>query len=167
MVELKGLIAKFIKNITFKVESIEDDSSENAQVLRVKVSEQITVTGSQPLSNGGKMVWKDDVIYVGPDDIEAFQKGLKEDGTYEGSLKLDVSKPWTRMKNGKTEVTKSPKLWLRAVRFDKGGNELRNTTRQAANNAILALFNQPVGQSATNTVNEEVAVTAGEDDLGG
>jgi hypothetical protein len=143
-VEFKGALAKLLKFVTFGVLAVEDDSSENTQVAKITMAEPLTVRGSNPLPNGGTMNHTDNIIYVAADDIAEFEKGCTEnpDGTvtYKGAMKLDVSKPKVRQVNGKVEVTQGPKLWLVSVPFNRRGASLRTTTRDAAREAIIALF---------------------------
>lgn len=149
-VEFKGALANLVKKTEFVVVSVEDESSEENDVLRIEIKDKITVTGSNPLPNGGAMRHEDNIIYVAGEDVSLFQKGCQEvDGQtiYSGSLKMDVSKPKFRTNNGVTEVVKAAKLWLTSVKFNKKGNALRADSRDAGRNALLKLFGQPVQET--------------------
>lgn len=164
MVEFKGALANLIKKVSFVVVNVEDESSEETDVLRVEIAEELTITGSNPLDNGEKMIHKDNVVYVAGDDIEAFQNALKPTDVegeflYEGNLKLDVSKPKFRVVNGEVKITKSPKLWLVSVKFNKRGNALRNDTQAKGRNAILKLFGQKVPDETTGATTPEVTAS--------
>jgi hypothetical protein len=100
MVNLSGKLAGLIKKVKFEVVGVEDESSENAQVIRVEMAEEMEATGSNTLPNGGAMKYKSSTIFVGPDDIQAFEDGLTTEGEgedqktfYEGALKLTYPSP--------------------------------------------------------------------------
>lgn len=174
MVEFKGALAKLVKKTEFEVLNVEDESSEQNNVLRIEIAEKIKVTGSNPLPNGAPMVHAEAVIWVAGNDVETFMSGVTEkDGKtfYSGDLKLDVSKPKTKMENGAAVITKPARLWLTAVKFNKRGNELRSESRDAGKNAILKLFGQAVVDaiatpSRTSVAAQALEVTAEEEPTG-
>lgn len=158
-VELKGL-GGFIKKTLLNIVSIEDDSSENTQVLKITLAEKKRVRGSLPLDNGKPCMWEDSVMYIAQPndelegDITLFLKGIQnkkddddnfipnEDGyiRYEGTMKEDVAKPKIRIVGGVEKVIKEPRLWLRSVSFAKGGQALSQDTRAKQGTAIANLF---------------------------
>lgn len=170
MVEMNGLLAKVAKVTKFVVLSTEDDSSENSDVLKVEIAHPLRVTSSIPFNQGKEVTIEKSVIYVGQDNIAAFKEGLQEeDGqiVYTGSLKLDVSKPKTRVgRDGKAEITQGSRIWLTATRFNRMGAKSSSDRRQASISAIAQLFGQ--ASEALNDIvdNGGVEVTL-EENVGG
>ena len=137
-------LKKFLKQTKLVILSIEDDSSENTKVLKLTLAEPITAVGSNVTDSGAEMKLANvTTVYVAAEDIDKFMETAEEEGdnvTYEGSMKLDVSRPNGRIVNGAFQITKPSKVFLTAVAFNKRGNGLRQDRTAALSAAIAGIF---------------------------
>lgn len=175
MVQL-GKLGSLVKKATLVIIGIEEENTTNTQVLRIELGEEVTATGSIPLSDGTNPKRTDKFVFIGqPNDqnegaISKFMAELpadfedqlaKGDGVkVETTLKMDVAKP--KVRNGK--VVKGPQIWLTEARFANGAATLINSTRESNNNTILKLFGRPVATTnapAAENVAAEVTADGG------
>lgn len=162
----KSKFAKLLKKLTLVVESVEDDSSEENQVLIINLKEPIKeIKSSIPLPSGQPIVLRNvKQLKVAADNILAFEAGFDEEKlTYEGPMKLDVAKPRLINRNGRMEVVKAPQAWLVSTYYNRSGETLRRSTRDAASKALDTLFGNPAPE-APETAPAIVVEMAGGDE---
>jgi hypothetical protein len=153
-------LKKFIKKTDLVISAVEDDSSENTQILKLTLAEKVpSIKGSNPTDQGQDMVLREvETVYIaGDDDIEAFKKDADLDEasgiiSYKGPMKLDVSKPNGRFVNNVFVITKPAKAWLTSVGFNKRGAGLRSD-RQSGLSAAVAKFFTDQGAAAPQPQN--------------
>lgn len=163
-------LKKFLKQTKLVILSIEDDSSEETKVLKLTLAEPTTAIGSNVTDTGAEMkLLNVTTVYVAADDIEKFMATAEEDGdiiNYEGSMKLDVSRPNGRLVNGVFAITKPSKAFLTSVAFNKRGNGLRADRTAALSAAIAGIFGK-VGENGAFIAPADVAKAAPALNLGG
>ncbi len=102
-----------------------------------------------------------DQIQIVAEDVTAFMTAVNEDGTYKGTLKLDVAKPQTRNVAGKIEVVKAPRIFLTATPFSQRKNSFTADNRNASREAISRLFGKDAQASQTPAAKPATSVKDG------
>jgi hypothetical protein len=144
-------LMKFSKSTELGITLIEDDSSGSGdqnddagtEVKILHLQTEVTAVGSIPTPDGGEMRAKGKKVYVAGPNIDKMLEGLTEkDGVlvYNGPMHLDVSKPRIRMNNGQATVTRPSRIFLTAVKFSRGGTQLRQEQATQLNSLINTMF---------------------------
>lgn len=100
---------------------------------------------------GNKIVVSRNEVKVNENDWETFLEGYDDaNGTYEGLLEFDVSKPKFKTgPGGKMVVDEGAAIWLVSKRFKNRGRTLQNDRRNAMADAMKAIFG--AGAASTTT----------------
>lgn len=164
------LMKKFIKQTTLIIDSVEDDSSENTQMLKLNLKEVIPqIKGSNVVGETGMDLIVREVtsLLVAGDDVEKFWENCEQEGDilkYTGPMKLDVSKPNGRVNNrtGEFEMTKPARAWLTVTAFNRKGAGLIADKQKALGEALVKLFggNQTAAAAAVTTAKTITPVSA-------
>ena len=133
-----------IKKTTFVVSEIEEDAGVNSDTAVLKLETPLVGVFSRNFvdEKGNPIKVDAEEVRVSQEDWEDFKKGYNDaDGTYEGQLKLDVSKPKGQMQaDGSFKITQGARVWLVSVPFHKRGQALRQGRQTAMADALKAIF---------------------------
>lgn len=146
-----AVAGKFVKTTLLKILHMEDDSSENTKLVKVTFAEKITAIGSNVTDAGAEMKYSQDHAWLQGNidgtevdsDFNKLVEGLEEKNgvlEYKGPLKMDVSKPKSRIVNGVPTVTTPPKLWIVSVNFSRRGRGLREEQAKGLSTVLKDFF---------------------------
>lgn len=133
-----------IKKTSLLISEIEEEAGVNSDTAVLKLETPLDGVSSRNFVDvkGNPIKVNTEEVRVSQDDWEEFKKGYNDaDGTYEGQMKLDVSKPKGQMQaDGTFKITQGAKVWLVSVPFHKRGQALRSNRQTAMADALKAIF---------------------------
>lgn len=143
------LLEKYQPKVTLVIKGVVDDSSvgpdgeEGTPMKILTLEEQITATGSIPTAKGVPPTIKSLTVHCAGDDLAVLAAGLSEkDGklVYNGTLKLDVSRPKFGRRNGQIVPVAPSRIWLTSTSFARKGRQLSQDNRQKVQSQVDSLF---------------------------
>lgn len=161
-----------IKKTSLVIAEIEEDAGVNSDTAVLKLEAPLYGVSSRNFvdEKGNPIKVDAEEVRVSQDDWEEFKKGYNDDdGSYEGQLKLDVSKPKGQMQaDGTFKITQGARVWLVSVPFHKRGQALRSSRQTAMTEAMKAIFGSGAAStpSAPNTAPKQEPVKM-EENIGG
>lgn len=136
--------------VEIEIVKVDDDSSaagpdgEEGVTLKILTLKQpLVAEGSIPNDKGKLPTIRDIKVYVAGDDVNQLALGLAKtaDGLrYEGTLKLDVSKPKYQMVRGRAVLTAPARIWLTSESFRRKGRRLAADNRAKVQTSIKQLY---------------------------
>ena len=143
------LLEKYQPKVSLVVTGVVDDTSvgpdgEEGTTLKIlTLAEQITAQGSIPTVKGVLPTIKSNQVFCAGEDVAMLAAGLKEkEGKlyYEGTLKLDVSRPKFGRRNGQIVPISPARIWLTGTSFARKGRQLSQDNRQKVQQSVDSLF---------------------------
>lgn len=137
--------------VEMEITKVDDDSSsagpdgEEGVTLKILTLKQpLVAEGSIPNDKGKLPTIRDIKVYVAGDDVNQLALGLSRtaDGSlkYEGTLKLDVSKPKYQMVRGRAVLTAPARIWLTSESFRRKGRRMAADNRAKVQTSIKQLY---------------------------